>query len=133
MQCLLTNAFLFLNVNLAARVGRPSHIYLAGINGTPTCQMSWYNGIMNDKLSVDKAGRIVLPKRVRQQLQLGPGDELEMESTGEEIILRPSRGKAPLRKKNGIWVFRGGEPLSNTAVEETVRQVRHEREEDNLG
>jgi AbrB family looped-hinge helix DNA binding protein len=83
---------------------------------------------MNTKLTLDKTGRIVLPKPMRDELQLEAGDTLEVESTGEEIRLRPLRGHAGLRKKQGVWVFRSGEPLTREAVEKTVREVRRERD-----
>ena len=85
------------------------------------------------KLTLDKAGRIVLPKALRDELQLAPGDALEAESSGEEITLRPLRGNAPLRKKHGIWVYRAGEPLSDSVVQKTMRDVRRERENQNRG
>ncbi|MGH9453317.1 MAG: AbrB/MazE/SpoVT family DNA-binding domain-containing protein [Terriglobia bacterium] len=88
---------------------------------------------MGAKLTLDKAGRIVLPKPLRDELQLTPGDALEIETCGEEITLRPVRGNAPLRKKRGIWVYRVGEPLRDALVQEARRQVRRERDEDNLG
>jgi AbrB family looped-hinge helix DNA binding protein len=88
---------------------------------------------MITKLTLDKAGRVVLPKPLRDELQLSPGDALEVESQGEEITLRPVRGNAPLRKKNGIWVYRVGEPLAESVVEDTRRQVRLERDRDNMG
>ncbi len=88
---------------------------------------------MNAKLKVDKAGRIVLPKPVREKLQLAPGDELELESQDDRITLRPLRGTAQLRKKRGVWVFHSGEPLSAETVEETLDQVRRERDDRNLG
>jgi AbrB family looped-hinge helix DNA binding protein len=88
---------------------------------------------MNDRLTIDKAGRIVLPKPLRDELRLEAGDTLEMESSGEEITLRPARGSAQLRKKHGVWVFRAGEPLTQALVEKTARQVREEREAENLG
>jgi AbrB family looped-hinge helix DNA binding protein len=88
---------------------------------------------VNGRLTLDKAGRIVLPKPVRDRLQLAPGDELELESVGDAITLRPRRGGAQLRKKQGVWVFRSGEQLSAATVEETIRQVREERDQNNLG
>ena len=88
---------------------------------------------MTAKLTIDKAGRIVLPKPVREKLQLAPGDELELESLDDRITLRPLRGTAQLRKKRGVWVFHCGEPLSASMVEETIDQVRRERDEGNLG
>jgi len=88
---------------------------------------------MSAKLRLDKLGRIVLPKPVRDKLQLAAGDQLEMESVDDRIMLRPLRGTAQLRKKRGVWVFHCGEPLSAVMVQQTVEQVRREREEQNLG
>lgn len=62
---------------------------------------------MNAKLTLDKAGRLVLPKPLRDEMQLGAGTVLEMERDGERITLRPIRPKATLRKKQGIWVYSG--------------------------
>jgi AbrB family looped-hinge helix DNA binding protein len=84
---------------------------------------------MNARLTVDKAGRVVLPKPVRDKLQLQAGDFLELESSNEQIVLRPVRGTAQMRMRDGIWVFRTGQPISAASVNETIRQVRHERSE----
>jgi len=91
-----------------------------------------HNAIMNSTLTLDKAGRIVLPKPVRDELQLAPGDVLEIESTGEEITLRPLRGSAPLRKKHGLWVFRAEERLTHADVERVRKDLRGEREDVSL-
>ena len=88
---------------------------------------------MNVKLTVDKVGRIVIPKPVRERLQLEPGDELELEDANDRITLRPVRGAAPLRKKQGVWVYHCGQPLSAETVQETIEKVRQERDESNLG
>jgi AbrB family looped-hinge helix DNA binding protein len=88
---------------------------------------------MKTQTSIDKAGRVVLPKPVRDELQIEPGDPLEIESTEEQVILRPVRGTTPLRKKKGIWVFRAGEPLSASAANRILRGVREERDRKNLG
>jgi len=83
--------------------------------------------------SMDKAGRIVLPKQVRDELGLGPGDSLELESSEEQIVLRPARGRGRMYKEHGMWVFDSGEPLTVEAVNKTIRQVREERDRRNLG
>jgi AbrB family looped-hinge helix DNA binding protein len=88
---------------------------------------------MTSRLTVDKAGRVVLPKPVRDELQLGPGDLLELESSEQQIVLRPVRGSGPLRKKMGVWVFRSGEPLSARTVNDTITEIRRGRDRDNLG
>ena len=82
---------------------------------------------MNATLTVDRAGRVVLPKPVRDKLQLQPGDSLELESSGEQIVLRPVRGNAPMRLKEGIWVLSMGEPVSAESINEIIRRERDER------
>jgi AbrB family looped-hinge helix DNA binding protein len=84
-------------------------------------------------LTIDKAGRIVLPKPVRDELQLSPGDSLEVESSDERVILRPVRGTGRIYKKHGVWVFDSGEPLEADVVNKTMRRVREERHRRNLG
>jgi AbrB family looped-hinge helix DNA binding protein len=80
---------------------------------------------MTTKLTLDKAGRVMIPKPLRQQLRLGPGDSLQLESEGEQITLRPLRPRALLKKERGVWVYQG-EPtdVSVTAVIERERARR---------
>jgi AbrB family looped-hinge helix DNA binding protein len=88
---------------------------------------------MNATITVDKAGRVVLPKPVRDELQLTAGDSLELEISEDQIVLRPVRGTIGLRKKQGIWVLDVDEPLSAETVNRTIRGIRREREESWLG
>jgi AbrB family looped-hinge helix DNA binding protein len=88
---------------------------------------------MITRLTLDKAGRVVIPKPLRDELHLEPGAILELEFVGEEITLRPLRGTAPLSKEKGVWVFRTGEPLSATTTDQMVRKIRTERDVENLG
>ena len=87
---------------------------------------------MNKRIIIDKAGRVVLPKPLREELDLGPGDSLELESAGDEITLRPVRTAAPLTKENGVWVFRTGQPLAASVTDAVLRQVREDRDQHNL-
>ncbi|HXF26340.1 MAG TPA: AbrB/MazE/SpoVT family DNA-binding domain-containing protein [Bryobacteraceae bacterium] len=88
---------------------------------------------MNTRLIVDKAGRVVIPKALRDRLHLQAGDSLEMESAGERITLRPVRGTSPLRKEHGVWVFHAGETLAASVTDEMVRKIREERDLAGLG
>ena len=88
---------------------------------------------MNIVLTIDKAGRVVIPRPLRKVLHLEPGDTLEMESAGEQITLRPVRGTGPLTKEQGVWVFRTGQPLPASATDEVLQQLREERDMVNLG
>ena len=84
-------------------------------------------------LTIDKAGRVVVPKPVRDALQISPGDTLELESSDDHIILRPARGNARIFKKQGMWVLHSDTPLPPNVVEATMRRVRRERERAILG
>ena len=80
------------------------------------------------KVKIDRAGRIVLPKAVREKLSLAPGDALELEQSEDRVTLIPAREGVTLRKKHGFWVVHTGEPLSEETVRETLGRVRSERE-----
>lgn len=88
---------------------------------------------MNARLVMDKAGRVVIPKPLRKELQLEPGDALELESGGEQITLRPARGTGPVQNEHGIWVLHTGQPLPASATDDLLRQMREERDFANLG
>ena len=88
---------------------------------------------MNTRLIIDKAGRVVIPKPLREELNLEPGDALDVESAGEQITLRPVRGTGPLTKERGVWVFHAGQPLPASATDKMLQQVREERDLANLG
>lgn len=85
------------------------------------------------RLVIDRAGRVVIPKSVRAELRLEPGDALEMEKSGEQIILRPVRGAGPVAKERGIWVLSTGKPMPASMTDELLQQIREERDIANLG
>jgi AbrB family looped-hinge helix DNA binding protein len=88
---------------------------------------------MNIRLTIDKAGRVVIPKPSREELHSGLGDALEMESAGEQITLRPVRGTGLLTREHGVWVFHAGQPLPASATDEMRHQIRGDRDLSNLG
>jgi AbrB family looped-hinge helix DNA binding protein len=88
---------------------------------------------MGTRLVIDKAGRVVIPKPLREELHLQAGDALEMESAGDQITLHPVRGTGPLTQEQGVWVFHSGQPLSASATDEILQQIREERDLANLG
>jgi AbrB family looped-hinge helix DNA binding protein len=88
---------------------------------------------VRSKVTLDSAGRVVLPKTLRDELHLSPGDTLDLTVKGDEVTLRPRRGATPLQKERGVWVFRTGEPLSAGETEETLRNIRAQRQRRNAG
>jgi AbrB family looped-hinge helix DNA binding protein len=102
-------------------------------NGIAEWVHPFYHTIMNARLTLDKAGRLVIPKPVREELHLVAGDSLEMETAGEQITLRPVRGAGPLSKEHGVWVLHTGQPLSASTTDTVLEQVRQNRDLANLG
>lgn len=66
------------------------------------------NATMNPRITIDKAGRVVIPKPVREALRLDPGDELELEASDDALVLRPVRATPALARERGVWVYRSG-------------------------
>ena len=65
---------------------------------------------MNTRITIDNAGRMILPKPVRDARGLEAGDTLELSIHGDNISLHPVRNTSPLQKKKGVWVYRTGGP-----------------------
>jgi AbrB family looped-hinge helix DNA binding protein len=78
---------------------------------------------MNDILvPIDKAGRVVLPKQVREELAINPGDLLKISIHGSEVTLSPTREASGFIRRGHALVFSAGKAdfLDNETVE-TVR------------
>jgi AbrB family looped-hinge helix DNA binding protein len=83
--------------------------------------------VQNTTVTLDKAGRVVIPKTLREELHLSPGDRLELQSEGDQVTLRPVRAHSPMQKKQGFWVFRNGAKLSNEDVNAVMSKLRQQR------
>lgn len=58
-------------------------------------------------ITIDGAGRLVIPKSIRDELNLVSGTELEINATGTEIRLRPAGREQSLIRKSGVLVHHG--------------------------
>lgn len=73
---------------------------------------------------LDKFGRVVIPKPVRDHLGLEPGAVFKIEGREDGIVLRPVQAEPDLVMKDGVLVFTGE---AEGDLEETVRKQRQER------
>jgi AbrB family looped-hinge helix DNA binding protein len=78
-------------------------------------------------VQIDQAGRVVLPKPLRERFRLRGGDTLAVEVKGDAIQLRPTQALGQLKRVNGILVFSAPGTFAN---EDFVEQSRNERSED---
>jgi AbrB family looped-hinge helix DNA binding protein len=81
---------------------------------------------MNAKVTLDKAGRLVLPKSIREALRIGPGDTLDVESDDDRLVISPVRLRPGLQREQGIWVYRSGSPVE-TSIPELIDRQRGQR------
>ena len=58
-------------------------------------------------LRVDPVGRLVLPKPIRDQLNLKPGSELEVNMGQGSITLTVRNEQPGLSRMSGVWVHQG--------------------------
>jgi AbrB family looped-hinge helix DNA binding protein len=73
---------------------------------------------------LDRFGRVVLPKMVRDDLDLEAGDVLAVEEVDGGILLTPLRDEPNLVDKDGVLVFTG-KPIEDVgAVQGKLRERR---------
>jgi len=77
-------------------------------------------------IKIDKAGRIVLPKPVRERFHLREGSELELEERSDGVTLRPVEQRSSMAQEKGVWVHLGKVPRGFDwgSVVEAIRDER---------
>lgn len=82
------------------------------------------------RTTIDSAGRLVVPKELRQQAQLKPGMPLEIRFQEGRIEVEPAPLEITLKRRGRLVVAVPREnvaPLTTGTVEETRRRQRRER------
>jgi AbrB family looped-hinge helix DNA binding protein len=83
-------------------------------------------------IKIDKAGRIVLPKPVRERFQLREGSELVIEEGSDGVTLKPVGQRSSMVQEKGMWVHLGKVPRGFDWGK-VVESVREERIKDTAG
>ncbi len=78
-------------------------------------------------VTIDKVGRFVLPKEVREQLGVSAGDELELSVDDDTVTLRPKSKTSPLKRENGRWVWSTGVPMEPDFLLKQIEKSRTDR------
>ena len=85
-------------------------------------------------LVVDKLGRVVIPKKLRDRLGLHPGAHIEISECAGTLVLKPmeeSVGKLVMR--NGVLMHTGSKPVGDMDVGRLLARLRDERDQRNWG
>ena len=82
--------------------------------------------------TIDRSGRVLIPKAVRDELHLTPGTALRVEQRNGAVVFSPTWEEAasseeqPLKRKGGLLVF-AGKPvgdLTEAVAEQRRRRIR---------
>jgi AbrB family looped-hinge helix DNA binding protein len=79
------------------------------------------------RTTIDKAGRIVVPKALRDLLGLRPGAELDIAAVDCGLEIRPAPTAVRLEERDGVFVAvpeRPLPPLSVAEVRASLEQTR---------
>ena len=79
------------------------------------------------KLALDKMGRLVVPKVLRDRFALKPGDELEFTLEANGIRLSPVIAASPLAEVNGILICSSEIPPSAWDLGAFIEGQRNQR------
>jgi AbrB family looped-hinge helix DNA binding protein len=74
-------------------------------------------------ITIDAAGRLVIPKSIRDRLNLVAGSELEVSSEGSEIVLKLADAEPRLVRRQGLVVHHGSRSV-DLDVAEFIRSER---------
>jgi AbrB family looped-hinge helix DNA binding protein len=80
--------------------------------------------------TIDNAGRVVIPKALRERAALTPGMELDVEYKDGKIEIEPASKQVQVRKVGSVLVAvapRGTAPLRAGTVRQIVEEAREER------
>ncbi|MGI8966069.1 MAG: AbrB/MazE/SpoVT family DNA-binding domain-containing protein [Limisphaerales bacterium] len=82
-----------------------------------------------DLIQMDKAGRVVLPKPLREQFRLTPGDKLRLSVEGNSFKLELADAGGKLMQKGTVLVFTGefAEPITTSKVNELIDRERENK------
>jgi AbrB family looped-hinge helix DNA binding protein len=77
------------------------------------------------RTTIDRAGRLVIPRPLRDRIGLAEGGEVEVELDGAAVRIAPVAGHE-LREKAGLLVIPStGTPLTVAGVRELIDADRH--------
>ena len=81
-------------------------------------------------LALDKMGRLVVPKALRDRFALKPGDELDVTLEADGIRLRPVAPPHPTTMQNGILVCSSELAASAWDLGSFIDQQRDQRSQE---
>ena len=79
------------------------------------------------RTTIDRAGRLVIPRPLRDRIGLAPGGEVELTLDGAAVRIEPVAGHKLKEVGDRLVIPATGTPLSADAVRELIDADRHGR------
>jgi AbrB family looped-hinge helix DNA binding protein len=82
------------------------------------------------KTAIDRAGRLVIPRQLRQAAGIRPGEAVDLLAKDGAIIIRPAETEMRLEKQGRFMVIVPEvpiEPLGEEIVTKTLEEIRERR------
>ena len=77
------------------------------------------------RTTIDKAGRLVIPRAFRDRIGLANGGEVEVELDGAGVRIEPVSGSELKSVGDLLVIPASGTPMSGAAVRELIDADRH--------
>ncbi len=84
---------------------------------------------MSVTITLGKAGRLVVPKAIRDSLGLHEGSRLKLEIQGGKLLAVPEPDPVTINLKDGFPVIQGGAPLTRGTIVNAIKADRDARDE----
>lgn len=80
-------------------------------------------------ITLGKAGRLVVPKAIRDSLGLHEGSRLKLEVQGGKLQVAPEPDPVSIETKDGFPVIQSGPPLKRGSIVQAIKADREARDQ----
>ena len=79
------------------------------------------------RTTIDRAGRLVIPRAIRDRIGLADGGEVELELDGASVRIEPVTGRDLKEERGLLFIPATGTPVTGAAIRELIDADRHGR------
>jgi AbrB family looped-hinge helix DNA binding protein len=84
---------------------------------------------MSITITLGKAGRLVVPKPIRDSLGLHEGCRLKLDVQGGKLLAEPEPDSINIATKDGFPVIQSGPPLKRGSIVQAIKAERDARDQ----
>ncbi len=79
------------------------------------------------RTTIDRAGRLVIPRAIRDRIGLADGGEVELELDGASVRIEPVTGRDVKEERGLLFIPATGTQVTGAAIRELIDADRHGR------